>query len=117
MDLVTIARGRRDVGELDGVPRSGVVDLNARSFAAASRRIHDLSRFGASGLREETDPERFTPGLQDFVLSVRLLREQPANRSARPKRPVLVRSAGKLIPSTALCRGSWLSGGGHLTGH
>src|SRR4029077_1200624 len=89
------------VGELQRLTGSRIVDLDVRSFAAAARRVDELGRSDARLLGKELDAEGFAPGLENRVLGVGVLREQPRDRRSGPQRPVRIRPTGKRIVGAA----------------
>ena len=84
------------VGELQRLAGPRVVDFDAGAFAAAAGRVHELGGAGACLLGQERDAEGFAAGLEQGVLGVGVLGEEPRHRRARPERAVRVGTAWKL---------------------
>ena len=82
------------VGERERLAGARIVDLDARAFAAAARRVDQLGGAGARFLGQEADPELFASRLENRVLGVGILREQAVERRRRTQRPVGIGAAG-----------------------
>src|SRR4051812_6113411 len=90
------------VRERQRFARARIVDLDVRAFAAAARRVHELRRAGARLFRQKTNTELFAARLEQRVLRVGILTEQPRITRARLERAVWIFAARERAVPTAL---------------
>src|SRR3982074_1780197 len=93
------------IGEGERLAGARIVDLDARPFAAAARRVPQLGGADASLFGQKLDAELFAARLENLVFGIGVLREQTRERRCRPERAVRVRSARKrAVGAAALLR-------------
>jgi hypothetical protein len=79
--------------------------VSSRAFAAAAGRVHQLGGTDPRLFGEKPDPELLAARLEQRILRIGILREQPRHRRRRTQRAVRIGAAGELRPAPSLlCR-------------